>query len=168
MLIRVQVIGHNYGLPLDGISEHLMQFERGWHRRTHGIRTLQWCCHWSSTQLECNSFELLCSVLNFAWRCFIKPQAPKSVYVRKPFSVPQNHYVPSVYAACITSAFRKLKSVVNRNIKPQIETELMTVAARSTTRNIFARSNAWTVGSNPTQGMDACPRLFCVCIVLCR
>jgi hypothetical protein len=23
------------------------------------------------------------------------------------------------------------------------------------------------VGSNPTQGMDVCMRLFCVCIVLC-
>jgi hypothetical protein len=23
------------------------------------------------------------------------------------------------------------------------------------------------LGSNPTQGMDACVRLFCVCVVLC-
>jgi hypothetical protein len=27
---------------------------------------------------------------------------------------------------------------------------------------IFARSNAWIVGSNPTRGMDVCVRLFCV------
>jgi hypothetical protein len=29
ILILVQATGHNYGLPLDGISVHLMQFERG-------------------------------------------------------------------------------------------------------------------------------------------
>jgi hypothetical protein len=28
--------------------------------------------------------------------------------------------------------------------------------------DVFARSNTVTVGSNPTQGMDVCPRLFCV------
>jgi hypothetical protein len=32
---------------------------------------------------------------------------------------------------------------------------------------LFARSNFWIVGSNPTQGMDVCVRLFCVCVVLC-
>jgi hypothetical protein len=31
----------------------------------------------------------------------------------------------------------------------------------------FARSNAGIVGSNPTQGIDVCMRLFCVCVVLC-
>jgi hypothetical protein len=31
---------------------------------------------------------------------------------------------------------------------------------------IFARSNAGIVDSNPTRGMDACVRLFCVCVVL--
>jgi hypothetical protein len=30
-----------------------------------------------------------------------------------------------------------------------------------------ARSNAGIVGSNHTQGMDVCVRLFCVCVVLC-
>jgi hypothetical protein len=30
-----------------------------------------------------------------------------------------------------------------------------------------ARSNTGIVGSNPTQGMDVCVRLFCVCVVLC-
>jgi hypothetical protein len=30
-----------------------------------------------------------------------------------------------------------------------------------------ARSNIGVVGSNPTQGMDVCVRLFCVCVVLC-
>jgi hypothetical protein len=43
----------------------------------------------------------------------------------------------------------------------------MTVAARSKAWTLFARSNAEIVGSNPTQGMDICVRLFCVCTVLC-
>jgi hypothetical protein len=33
--------------------------------------------------------------------------------------------------------------------------------------NVFTRSNAGVVGSNPTRGMDICVRLFCVCAVLC-
>jgi hypothetical protein len=44
----------------------------------------------------------------------------------------------------------------------------ITVAARSKAGNVFARSNTGIVGSNPTQGMDVCLRLFCVCVVLCR
>jgi hypothetical protein len=40
----------------------------------------------------------------------------------------------------------------------------VTVAARSKAWNVFARSNAGIVGSNPTQGMDICLCLFCVCI----
>jgi hypothetical protein len=34
-------------------------------------------------------------------------------------------------------------------------------------RAVFDRLNAGTVGSNPTQGMDVCVRLFGVCVVLC-
>jgi hypothetical protein len=34
-------------------------------------------------------------------------------------------------------------------------------------RAVFTCSNAGLVGSNPTQGMDTCARLFCVCVVLC-
>jgi hypothetical protein len=41
-----------------------------------------------------------------------------------------------------------------------------TLAVRSKTRNVFACSNAWTVGSSPTRGIDVCPRSFCVCVVL--
>jgi hypothetical protein len=40
----------------------------------------------------------------------------------------------------------------------------ITVAARSKAWTVFARSNAEIVGSNPTQGMDVCLRLFCVCV----
>jgi hypothetical protein len=39
----------------------------------------------------------------------------------------------------------------------------ITVAARSEAWTIFARSNTGIVGSNPTQGMDVCLYLFCVC-----
>jgi hypothetical protein len=40
----------------------------------------------------------------------------------------------------------------------------VTVAARSKAWTVFARSNAGIVGSNPTQVMDVCLRLFCVCL----
>jgi hypothetical protein len=40
------------------------------------------------------------------------------------------------------------------------------VVARSKTWTVFARSNTGVVGSNPTQGMNICVRLFCVCVVL--
>jgi hypothetical protein len=40
-------------------------------------------------------------------------------------------------------------------------------AARSKARTVFARSNTGVVASNPTQGVDVCMRLFCVCAVLC-
>jgi hypothetical protein len=43
----------------------------------------------------------------------------------------------------------------------------ITAAARSKTWIVFASSNAGIVGSNPTQGMDVCVRLFCVCVVPC-
>jgi hypothetical protein len=43
-----------------------------------------------------------------------------------------------------------------------------TAAAWSKTWNVFGRSDAAIVGSNPTQGMDVwCIRLLCVCVVLC-
>jgi hypothetical protein len=32
---------------------------------------------------------------------------------------------------------------------------------------VFVHSNTGIVGPNPTQGMDVCMRLFCVCAVLC-
>jgi hypothetical protein len=38
----------------------------------------------------------------------------------------------------------------------------ITVAARSKAWTISARSNAGIMGSNPTQGMDVCLRLFSV------
>jgi hypothetical protein len=42
-----------------------------------------------------------------------------------------------------------------------------TTVAWSKVCTVFARSEAGIVGSNPTQGMHVCVRLFCVCIVLC-
>jgi hypothetical protein len=46
-------------------------------------------------------------------------------------------------------------------------TEPIIAAARSKARTVFTRSNARIVGSNPTQSMDVCVRLFCACVVLC-
>jgi hypothetical protein len=43
----------------------------------------------------------------------------------------------------------------------------ITVGVRSKAWTVFARSNTGVVGSNPTQSMDGCLRLFCVCVVLC-
>jgi hypothetical protein len=33
--------------------------------------------------------------------------------------------------------------------------------------DVFARSNNAIMGSNPIRGMEVCPRLFCVCVVVC-
>jgi hypothetical protein len=44
---------------------------------------------------------------------------------------------------------------------------LITVAARSKAKTVFARSSAGIVGLNPIQGMGVCVRLFCVRVVLC-
>jgi hypothetical protein len=43
-----------------------------------------------------------------------------------------------------------------------------TVIRASKACNVFTRSNTGIVGLNPTQGMDVCLRLFCLCVVLCR
>jgi hypothetical protein len=43
----------------------------------------------------------------------------------------------------------------------------ITVAARSKEWKVFAHSTAGIVGSNHTQGMGVCVRIFCVCVVLC-
>jgi hypothetical protein len=40
----------------------------------------------------------------------------------------------------------------------------ITKAMRSKAWTAFARSNTGIMGSNPTQGMDVCLRLFCVCV----
>jgi Zn-dependent protease with chaperone function len=42
------------------------------------------------------------------------------------------------------------------------------VVARSKAWTVFTGLNAGIVGSNTTQGIDVCVRLFCVCVVLCR
>jgi hypothetical protein len=41
----------------------------------------------------------------------------------------------------------------------------VTVAERSKVYTVFARSEAGTMGSNPTQGMDV--ECLCVCVLLC-
>jgi hypothetical protein len=44
--------------------------------------------------------------------------------------------------------------------------QAITVAVLSKARTVFSSPNAGIVGSNPTQGMDICLRLFCVYVVL--
>jgi hypothetical protein len=39
----------------------------------------------------------------------------------------------------------------------------ITVAERSKACTVFARSEAWILGSNPTQGMD----VWCLCLSVC-
>jgi hypothetical protein len=41
------------------------------------------------------------------------------------------------------------------------------VAPRYKIRNFFVLSNTGIVGSNPTEDVDVCMRLFYVCVVLC-
>jgi hypothetical protein len=60
--------------------------------------------------------------------------------------------------------FYKTRLLDTRIIVSQLNPVPITVAARSKAWNLFARSNAGIVGSNPTQGMDVCLCLFCVCI----
>jgi hypothetical protein len=43
----------------------------------------------------------------------------------------------------------------------------MTAAAQCKAWTVCARSNSGIVSSDPTQGMDVCLSLFCVCVVLC-
>jgi hypothetical protein len=46
--------------------------------------------------------------------------------------------------------------------------QAITVATRCIHKqSSLARSNSGIVGSNPTEGMVVCVRLFCVCVVLC-
>jgi hypothetical protein len=40
-----------------------------------------------------------------------------------------------------------------------------TLSARSKARTVFVRSKARIAGSNPTQGINVCVRLFSVCVV---
>jgi hypothetical protein len=43
----------------------------------------------------------------------------------------------------------------------------ITMVAPSKAWTVFLRSNSGFVSSNPTQRMDVCVRLFCVCVALC-
>jgi hypothetical protein len=42
------------------------------------------------------------------------------------------------------------------------------MAERSEARTVFGRSNTGIVGSNPTRGMDVCPRFSASCLPVCR
>jgi hypothetical protein len=55
----------------------------------------------------------------------------------------------------------------HHNLGNRINLLPITVAPQSKAWTVFARSNTGIVGSNPTQGMDHCVSLFCVCVLLC-
>jgi hypothetical protein len=82
--------------------------------------------------------------------------------------------VASRYADTCTGNLCFIESVTGLNVSNMfcfcsdyINDAPITVAAGSKAWTLFARSNAGIVGSNRTQGMDVCVRLFCVCVVLC-
>jgi hypothetical protein len=61
------------------------------------------------------------------------------------------------YSACFTFTPLNTKLSENTlliNLPHCISKEPVTVAKRSKARTVFARSEAGTAGSNPTQGMD--------------
>jgi hypothetical protein len=59
--------------------------------------------------------------------------------------------------------------IANERVKKKIMRNVpITVAARSESCTVFARSNVALVGSNPIRGTDVCMPLFCVCAVLCE
>jgi hypothetical protein len=60
-----------------------------------------------------------------------------------------------------------MKCYILWDITPYSPFKSITVAAWSKAWHVFARSKAGIVCSNPTQGMDVCLRLFCVCAVVC-
>jgi hypothetical protein len=49
------------------------------------------------------------------------------------------------------------------NLRSPLRLSPITVATRTKAWTVFARSNIGVVGSNSTQGMDVCLRLFCLC-----
>jgi hypothetical protein len=55
-------------------------------------------------------------------------------------------------------------SVPLRMLTPPKAPQPITVAARSKAWTVFAHLNTGIVSSNPTQSMDACLCLFCVCV----
>jgi hypothetical protein len=85
------------------------------------------------------------------------------------FGLKQRHYRRQP-VICFT---RKSKHAYPSNFNPYRADYLgvllivpVTVVERCKSSIVFARSNTGIVGSNPTQGMDVCVRLFCVCAVL--
>jgi hypothetical protein len=96
-------------------------------------------------------------------------QADKFIFVR-------HQQPPVVYSAImeLLSKATQLKITLNVKYVQCIFTNYyyyyylpVTVAAWSKAWTVFARSDAGIVDLNPTQGMDVCVRLFCVCVILC-
>jgi hypothetical protein len=87
----------------------------------------------------------------------------------------QNEYVPTGGPPTrrdlpldeeIERYFGGLDSVLEDKVMGTGSDQPITVAARSTAWTVFACWNTGIVGSNPTEGIDVCVRIFCVCAVL--
>jgi hypothetical protein len=72
---------------------------------------------------------------------------------------PRQQTLPAGNSVMLTGIKRMLNPV--HTLTSQLLQIYFNSSIPSTT--VFARSNAGTVGSNPTQGMAVCLRLFCVC-----
>jgi hypothetical protein len=86
--------------------------------------------------------------------------------VRGMTSLRKNQFglVCSKTEVCQTTRWTLLKLHFNLAVFIKLGYEmLITVAARTEAWTVFACSNIWIVGSNPTKGMDVCVRLFCDC-----
>jgi hypothetical protein len=78
-----------------------------------------------------------------------------------------------VLSFCLTISMTRKKCLSQKHTQVVFEYRWWLVvqcadhSSRAVARTVFARSNAGIVGSNLTQGMDVCVRLFCVCVVVC-
>jgi hypothetical protein len=78
----------------------------------------------------------------------------------------------NVYSPMVCTANASIFSILHAGelwaiLQPLVSRLPITVAVRSKEWTVFARSIAGITGWNPTQGMDVCVHLFCVCVVLC-
>jgi hypothetical protein len=81
-----------------------------------------------------------------------------------------NEYIMKRFNWNLIQETKYIRAKCDRTLKIVFRTGRVpiTEAARYNAWTVFAGSNAGIVGSDPTQGMDVCVRLFCVCVVVCE
>jgi hypothetical protein len=105
-------------------------------------------------------FHINWSTSRTIWRLLQLPQTVKGAFVTDFITVLLQY-------CCPTWVLRANVGATTVNILQYQGYVPITVAARSKTWTVFARSNTGIVGLNPTRGMDVYVRFFCVCVVLC-